>query len=102
VLCAVSDRSVTGGQAYFVSDGAPVSSFDHFAPIIASAGFPKDSSPSIHIPHGVMYTLAFLLEMVFACLPSFLEFTPLLSRAEVHLEKKWKQHIQKEWKNKIK
>ncbi|XP_045213063.2 short-chain dehydrogenase/reductase family 42E member 1-like isoform X2 [Mercenaria mercenaria] len=76
------DKSyVAAGQAYFVSDDAPINTFSFFGPLITGLGYPM---PSIRLPISVIYFVAFLTEWLHYLISYVYNFQPLLTRTEVY------------------
>lgn len=75
------DGSTTvGGQAYFLSDGQPVNSFEYFRPLFRHFDRP---APAYRIPVAFMYVLVYLLQWLFRLLHRWVSLTPLLTPAEL-------------------
>ncbi|KAL4240509.1 hypothetical protein ACF0H5_001300 [Mactra antiquata] len=72
---------IAAGQAYFVSDDAPINTFTFFQPLIEGLGYPM---PSIYIPLSVIYFIAFLTEWLHYVISCVYNFQPLLTRTEVY------------------
>ncbi|KAL6748674.1 3-beta hydroxysteroid dehydrogenase/isomerase family-domain-containing protein [Haematococcus lacustris] len=71
---------VAGGQAYFVSDGAPVKHFDFLGPILQQLGY---KMPKTRIHWRVMQAFAAINEFVHALLGPLLQVPLPLCMAEV-------------------
>lgn len=76
--------SVAAGQAYFISDGTPIDSYEFFRPLheLYQKPFPKLKLPFLSI-----YYFAWFLESIYFVLQpceKFLGFVPLITRAEVN------------------
>ncbi|XP_048210681.1 LOW QUALITY PROTEIN: short-chain dehydrogenase/reductase family 42E member 1 [Perognathus longimembris pacificus] len=72
---------VASGQPYFISDGKPVNNFEFFRPLVEGLGY---KFPSVRLPLGLVYGLAFLTEVVHFVLGRLYNFQPFLTRAEVY------------------
>lgn len=73
-------QHAAAGQAYFISDGQPVQNFEFFRPLVEGLGY---RLPTLRLPVGLVYWVAFLIEMLHAALWRLHNFQPLLTRAEV-------------------
>ncbi|XP_004600908.2 short-chain dehydrogenase/reductase family 42E member 1 [Sorex araneus] len=69
------------GQAYFISDGRPVNSFEFFRPLVEGLGYPF---PSLRLPLALVSGLAVLTEWLHRALGALCDFQPFLTRAEVY------------------
>ncbi|XP_048762350.2 short-chain dehydrogenase/reductase family 42E member 1-like isoform X2 [Ostrea edulis] len=49
-----SKKYVAAGQAYFVSDGAPINTFEFFRPLLDGLGYPL---PKIYVPVALVYAV---------------------------------------------
>ncbi|XP_006888867.1 PREDICTED: short-chain dehydrogenase/reductase family 42E member 1 [Elephantulus edwardii] len=77
-----ADRGyVASGQPYFISDGKPVNNFEFFRPLVEGLGY---KFPSTRLPLSLIYSLAFLMEMVHFVLGRLYNFQPFLTRTEVY------------------
>lgn len=72
---------VAAGQAYFISDDAPINTFSFFGPLITGLGYPM---PSIRLSISVIYFVAFLTEWLHYLISYVYNFQPLLTRTEVY------------------
>lgn len=69
------------GQAYFISDGAPVNNFQFLRGISNALGL---RFPTVAVPVWTMIMLAWCIEIVWQVLSAAgIEFNPLITRAEV-------------------
>lgn len=68
------------GQAYFISDGAPINTFDFFRPLIKGLGYPL---PRLQIPVWLMWFIALVLESVHFIVSGIYDFQPIFTRMEV-------------------
>lgn len=76
-----ADREcIAGGQAYFLSDGAPVNTFEFFRPLFEGLGY---KMPKMTLPVSVVYFIAFLTEWIHYFVARVYNFQPLLTRTEV-------------------
>lgn len=73
-------QEVVGGQAYFISDGVPISNFKFFGAIIEGIGY---KSPQLSVPVWLMYAVAYCIEEVHKLVSARWNFTPLITKAEV-------------------
>ena len=83
VEMSLSNPEVVGGEAFFISDGTPVDSFEFLTPIAVARHAP---TPSLRIPFWIMMIFGFISELVFMLdLPFLLDpfEDMLLTRAEV-------------------
>nr|XP_057945576.1 short-chain dehydrogenase/reductase family 42E member 1 isoform X1 [Doryrhamphus excisus] len=71
----------SAGQAYFISDGQPVNNFEFFRPLVEGLGYPF---PTLRLPIGLIYFVAFLTEMIHHLVGPLYNFQPLLTRTEVY------------------
>ncbi|KAK3593618.1 hypothetical protein CHS0354_025510 [Potamilus streckersoni] len=69
------------GQAYFISDGAPINTFDFYRPLVEGLGYPV---PTIQIPISLVYFFAILTEIIHSMVARIYNFQPLLTRTEVY------------------
>ncbi|XP_001508136.1 short-chain dehydrogenase/reductase family 42E member 1 [Ornithorhynchus anatinus] len=72
---------VASGQPYFISDGRPVNNFEFFRPLVEGLGYPF---PTLRLPLLLIYSLAFLTEMVYFLVGRLYNFQPFLTRTEVY------------------
>ncbi|XP_038609727.1 short-chain dehydrogenase/reductase family 42E member 1 isoform X2 [Tachyglossus aculeatus] len=72
---------VASGQPYFISDGRPVNNFEFFRPLVEGLGYPF---PTLRLPLSLIYSLAFLTEMVYFLVGRLYNFQPFLTRTEVY------------------
>ncbi|XP_060592780.1 short-chain dehydrogenase/reductase family 42E member 1-like [Ruditapes philippinarum] len=72
---------IAAGQAYFVSDDAPINTFSFFGPLITGLGYPM---PSLRLPISLIYFVAFLTEWLHYLISYVYNFQPLLTRTEVY------------------
>jgi len=80
-LTSKSVTSPAAGKPYFISDQQPINNFLFFKPLWEAMGY---SYPKISIPTGVMYYIAFIIEMIHRFATSLgVHFQPLMIRAEV-------------------
>ncbi|KAK3236180.1 hypothetical protein CYMTET_53659, partial [Cymbomonas tetramitiformis] len=78
---AQSAHGVAAGQAYFISDGAPVNNFQFLRGVSDALGV---RFPAVAAPVWAMITLAWCIEIVWQVLSAAgIEFNPLITRAEV-------------------
>ncbi|XP_063845832.1 short-chain dehydrogenase/reductase family 42E member 1-like isoform X2 [Scylla paramamosain] len=91
-LSRISSSSVTSslspgsyplvsGQAFFISDSAPVSHFEYFRPLFEGLGY---SFPAVTLPLCVILLVAYLQEFVYCLVHRFLPFTPFVTPAEAY------------------
>lgn len=76
-----SNKRVAAGQAYFISDGAPINTFEFFRPLLSGLGYPL---PKIHVPVSLVYLIAFIIEWVHFFVGRIYNFQPILTRTEVY------------------
>ncbi|KAL3877516.1 hypothetical protein ACJMK2_035213 [Sinanodonta woodiana] len=69
------------GQAYFISDGAPINTFDFYRPLVEGLGYPV---PTIQLSITLVYIFAILTEIVHSMIARVYNFQPLLTRTEVY------------------
>lgn len=71
---------VAAGQAYFISDDAPVNNFEFFRPLVEGLGHPM---PTLRLPLRLVFCAAFLIELLHTLVWQLHNFQPLLTRCEV-------------------
>nr|XP_022317696.1 short-chain dehydrogenase/reductase family 42E member 1-like isoform X2 [Crassostrea virginica] len=71
---------LAAGQAYFISDGAPINTYEFFRPLITGLGY---QMPTLQIPVGLMWFIALLFETIHFLVSGLFEFQPILTRMEV-------------------
>ncbi|XP_078318967.1 short-chain dehydrogenase/reductase family 42E member 1-like [Crassostrea virginica] len=76
-----SRKSVAAGQAYFISDGAPINTFEFFRPLLSGLGYPL---PNIYVPVSLVYVIAFIIEWIHFFVGRIYNFQPILTRTEVY------------------
>jgi len=80
----LSSPEVVGGQAYFISDGEPISNFWYFKPLLEKLGY---SYPKLKIPMWIIWTVTYLIQIAYLVVvrinPKW-AFTPFLTPAEVY------------------
>ncbi|XP_062605705.1 short-chain dehydrogenase/reductase family 42E member 1-like isoform X1 [Saccostrea cucullata] len=72
---------IAAGQAYFISDGAPINTFAFFRPLIEGLGY---SLPRLKVPVWLMCSIAWMIEMVLYIVSGIYHFQPILTRMEVY------------------
>ena len=72
-LGLLNNPNRVGGQAFFISDGAPINNFEFFRPLIEGLGY---KFPTLNLPLWIMW--------IFSYLSMMLPFIPLLTPAEVY------------------
>ena len=73
--------SLVGGQAFFISDSAPVSYFDYFTPLSEGLGY---FLPAFTLPLWVILVVAYLQAFTYCLVHKFFPFTPLVTPAEAY------------------
>ncbi|MPC43711.1 Short-chain dehydrogenase/reductase family 42E member 1 [Portunus trituberculatus] len=83
VTSSVSPSSppLVSGQAFFISDSAPVSHFEYFRPLFEGLGY---SFPALTLPLWVILLVAYLQEFMYCLVHKFLPFTPFVTPAEAY------------------
>lgn len=80
----IKHPDVLGGQAYFISDGVPINSFEFLRPLRQALGYQQ---PTIHMPMWFLWGIVYLIQathgIMFKIHPS-LDFPPMLTPAEVY------------------
>ncbi|XP_061175735.1 short-chain dehydrogenase/reductase family 42E member 1-like [Saccostrea echinata] len=76
-----SKKCVAAGQAYFLSDGAPINTFEFFRPLLDGLGYPL---PKIYVPVSLVYAVAFIIEWIHFFVGRVYNFQPILTRTEVY------------------
>ncbi|MCL4154044.1 UNVERIFIED_CONTAM: hypothetical protein GTU68_045094 [Idotea baltica] len=71
--------SPTSGNAFFISDEAPVNNFEFFRPLIEGLGY---SYPTIDIPFPFIMMFARLQDLVYKHIHNYFPFTPFVTPAE--------------------
>lgn len=69
------------GQAFFISDSAPVSHFEYFRPLFEGLGY---SFPPLTLPLWVILLVAYLQEFIYCLVHRFFPFTPFVTPAEAY------------------
>lgn len=73
-----------GGQAYFISDGTPINSFEFLQPLREALGYKQ---PTLVLPMWLMWAIVYLIRASHSFLASihpWLSFPPMLTTAEVY------------------
>ncbi|XP_062871998.1 putative short-chain dehydrogenase/reductase family 42E member 2 isoform X2 [Trichomycterus rosablanca] len=70
---------VANGQAYFINDGESVNVFDWMTPLFESLGY---SRPRIRLPVSLVYSAAFLMELLHLALRPIVKVPLLFTRNE--------------------
>lgn len=71
----------SNGEAYFVSDGAPIKNWDFMKVFVEGLGY---SYPRLKLPVHAIFFLAFIIEIIHKCFSGIYNFQPMLTRAEVY------------------
>ncbi|KAG0711677.1 Short-chain dehydrogenase/reductase family 42E member 1 [Chionoecetes opilio] len=69
------------GEAFFISDSAPVSYYEYFRPLFEGLGY---SFPAFTLPLGVILAVAYLQAFTYCLVYKYLPFTPLVTPAEAY------------------
>ncbi|XP_078347029.1 short-chain dehydrogenase/reductase family 42E member 1-like [Oculina patagonica] len=78
----MEDNSIAAGEAYFISDDAPVNNFEFFRPLVEGLGY---TFPKLKLPITFIYMVAFITELVHSVVGKYIfNFQPFLTRTEVY------------------
>lgn len=75
-----TEKQTNAGQAYFISDGQPISNFEYFGNIFGQLGYPL---PRLIIPLTIMWWLACIMESVPSLFWQTTKLTPIITKTEV-------------------
>ena len=74
-------RNIKSGEAYFVSNGAPINNFKFFEPLANALGY---KLPPFAIPFRLFYAITILNEYLCRILKPVIQLKPFLLRAELN------------------
>jgi len=70
-----------GGNAYFLSDGAPVNPIDYIQPLMEHFNVPF---PRMQFPLWLVLMFTIILEMIYKLIYKYINFQPLITRNEFY------------------
>ena len=76
-----ANPSSIGGEAFFLSDGQPVNSYEYFRPLFEYLGQPF---PRIRLPAWIFYVFVYFLHLLHTVVHRWFDFAPYLTIKELY------------------